>query len=57
VGEERRVARPPEAIFFAGIHLGVAGTTWRDRAARRKAGSMRMTAIGFHHTGTPQVVT
>ena len=20
------------AIFFAGIHLGVAGTTWRDRA-------------------------
>ena len=25
--------------------------------ARRKAGSMSMIATGFHHTGTPQVVT
>jgi putative tryptophan/tyrosine transport system substrate-binding protein len=40
------------AIFFAGIHLGVAGTTWREFAA---AGGLisygPIVTAGFHEAG------
>ena len=38
------------AIFFAGIHLGVAGTTWRDRAvAALGEGGYRAVGLDWLH--------
>ena len=54
-------------LFFAGIHLGIAGTAMRDRAIgilgeNRYRGTFAVASViglgwlaGFHHSSIPQV--